>query len=68
MTQTNLNQLPPNLPRPTDDAGARHLKGLALPDLALPAVKGTTTPADGLGNEHVPALLGPALQRPPARP
>src|SRR3954469_8412473 len=35
MTQTNLNQLPPNLPRPTDDGGARHLKGMALPDLAL---------------------------------
>src|SRR3979409_239912 len=37
MTQTNLNQLPPNLPRPKDDGGARHLKGMALPDLALPS-------------------------------
>ena len=34
--QTNLNQLPANLPRPTDDGGARHLEGMALPDLALP--------------------------------
>ncbi len=37
MPQTNLNQLPPNLPRPQDDGGARHLKGMALPDLELPS-------------------------------
>jgi peroxiredoxin len=35
--QTNLNQLPANLPRPNDDGGARHLAGMALPDLALPS-------------------------------
>ncbi len=35
--QQNLNQLPPNLPRPVDDGGARHLVGLALPDLELPS-------------------------------
>ena len=35
MPQTNLNQLPANLPRPKDDGGARHLKGMALPDLEL---------------------------------
>src|SRR3954453_22751926 len=34
---TNLNQLPANLPRPKDDGGARHLKGMSLPDLALPS-------------------------------
>lgn len=34
---TNLNQLPANLPRPKDDGGARHLRGMALPDLALPS-------------------------------
>jgi len=37
MPQTNLNQLPANLPRPNDDGGARHLKGMALPDLELPS-------------------------------
>src|SRR6266513_2472081 len=37
MPQTNLNQLPPNLPRPKDDGGARHLKGMAIPDLELPS-------------------------------
>src|SRR5262245_18077977 len=35
--QTNVNQLPPNLPRPTDDGGATHLTGMMLPDLALPS-------------------------------
>ena len=37
MPQTNLNQLPANLPRPKDDGGARHLTGMALPDLELPS-------------------------------
>jgi peroxiredoxin len=35
--QTNLNQLPANLPVPKDDGGARHLKGMAVPDLELPS-------------------------------
>jgi peroxiredoxin len=35
--QTNLNELPANLPRPKDDGGARHLKGMAMPDLELPS-------------------------------
>jgi peroxiredoxin len=35
--QTNLNALPPNLPRPTDDGAARHLQGMRLPDLELRA-------------------------------
>src|SRR4029078_12743319 len=39
MPQTNLNQLPANLPRPKDDGGARHLKGMALPDLELPSTR-----------------------------
>ncbi len=35
LPQANLNQLPANLPRPIDDGGARHLVGMALPNLAL---------------------------------
>ena len=35
--QGNLTALPANLPRPKDDGGARHLKGLPIPDLALPS-------------------------------
>ena len=35
--QTNLNQLPADLPRPTDDGGAKHLNGMPLPDIGLPS-------------------------------
>ena len=34
--------LPSDLPVPKDDGGARHLSGLRLPDLMLPATDGTT--------------------------
>jgi peroxiredoxin len=33
----SLTELPANLPRPKDDGGARHLRGMAIPDLALPS-------------------------------
>jgi peroxiredoxin len=33
----NLNELPANLPRPKDDGGAKHLRGMAVPDLELPS-------------------------------
>jgi peroxiredoxin len=39
-TATNPNLLPPNIPAPQDDGAARHLTGLTLPDLALPATSG----------------------------
>lgn len=32
--------LPPNIPAPQDDGAARHLTGMKLPDLALPATAG----------------------------
>lgn len=34
------NTLPPNIPVPQDDGAARHLAGMKLPDLALPATGG----------------------------
>ena len=34
---TSFTQLPPNLPAPKDDGAARHLAGMALPDLGLPS-------------------------------
>jgi peroxiredoxin len=37
----NLLQLPENLPVPQDDGAARHLPGMKLPDLALPATDGS---------------------------
>jgi peroxiredoxin len=36
----NPNILPPNIPAPRDDGAARHLPGMTLPDLALPATAG----------------------------
>lgn len=36
----NPNILPPNIPIPQDDGAARHLAGLRMPDLALPATDG----------------------------
>src|SRR5262245_56638213 len=33
----NLMELPPNLPRRKDDGAAKHLIGMALPDLELPS-------------------------------
>jgi peroxiredoxin len=41
MNVSNLSQIPPDLPVPVDDGGARHLTGLALPDLPLAATDGT---------------------------
>lgn len=38
---TNLNQIPPNLPVPTDDGLADHLIGMKLPSLSLTATNGT---------------------------
>ena len=38
----NPLELPVGLPAPVDDGGARHLVGMAWPDLALPASDGST--------------------------
>jgi peroxiredoxin len=39
----NPNVLPAGIPAPLDDGGARHLKGMRLPDLALTGTDGSTT-------------------------
>jgi peroxiredoxin len=46
----NPNVLPPNIPVPQDDGAARHLAGMKLPDLALPATDG--------GNVNLSKLKG----------
>jgi peroxiredoxin len=38
----NPNVLPADIPVPQDDGAARHLTGMRLPDLALPATDGTS--------------------------
>jgi peroxiredoxin len=40
-TVHNPNVLPADIPAPQDDGGARHLEGLRLPALALPATDGS---------------------------
>jgi peroxiredoxin len=39
-TATNPNVLPANIPAPQNDGAARHLQGMALPDITLPATSG----------------------------
>ena len=40
MRTDNVYELPPNLPVPQDDGACRHLAGMRLPQLALPATDG----------------------------
>ena len=74
----NPNVLPPGIPAPQDDGGARHLTGMTLPDLALPAtagapvnlakLKGRTVvyiyPRTGVPGVDAPAGLGRNPRRP----
>ncbi|MFM8810364.1 MAG: peroxiredoxin [Chthoniobacterales bacterium] len=39
---TNFSELPKDLPRPVDDGAASHLRGMKLPNLALPATTGAS--------------------------
>src|SRR3954447_8796627 len=64
MTQTNLNELPANLPRPKDDGGARHLKGLALPDLPLPSTAGRQVNLSKIASPRVVIYAYPMTGRP----
>jgi peroxiredoxin len=49
----NPNILPPNIPAPLDDGAARHLTGMRLPDLALPATDGARVNLSRLGGRTV---------------
>jgi len=50
---SNYNELPPNLPIPTDDGAANHLKGMRLPQLALKATNGATIQLGEIKNKLV---------------
>jgi peroxiredoxin len=41
VTSTNPNETAADMPVPQDDGRARHLEGMALPDIALPTTSGT---------------------------
>ncbi len=45
--------LPENLPAPKDDGAARHLPGMRLPDLALPATDGSAVNFARLGGRTI---------------
>jgi len=49
----NPNILPAGIPAPQDDGGARHLKGMRLPDIALAATDGTTVNLSKLAGRTV---------------
>ncbi len=49
----NPNVLPPELPVPQDDGGARHLTGMRLPDIALPATDGVQVNLSALNGRTV---------------
>jgi len=49
----NPNILPPDIPVPQDDGAARHLTGMKLPDLALPATSGARVNLSKLSGRSV---------------
>ena len=63
------NVLPPNIPAPQDDGGAKHLPGAMLPDLALPATDGSTVNLSALKGRTVvyiyPRTGVPGVDAPP---
>jgi len=65
----NPNVLPPGIPVPQDDGGARHLPGMNLPDLALPATDGSAVNLSKLGGRIVlyiyPRTGVPGVDAPP---
>ena len=64
MPQTNLNQLPANLPRPKDDGAARHLKGMALPDIELPSTSNRRVNLSKIAAPRVVIYAYPMTGRP----
>jgi peroxiredoxin len=63
------NVLPPDLPAPQDDGRARHLTGVKLPDVALPATGGGTVNLSKLKGRTVvyvyPRTGVPGVDAPP---
>ncbi len=65
----NPQVLPPGIPTPQDDGGARHLAGMKLPDLALPATSGEQVNLSTLAGRTVvyiyPRTGVPGVDAPP---
>ncbi len=60
----DLTKLPTDLPRPADDGGARHLPGLLLSSLPLPATTGEPVDLASLGPGRVVVYAYPLTGRP----
>jgi peroxiredoxin len=67
-TAHDPNILPADLPAPTDDGAARHLEGMRLPALPLPATNGNVVDLSALGGRTVvyiyPRTLRPGQKLP----
>jgi len=65
----NPNVLPRDIPVPQDDGGARHLAGMAMPDIALPATTGPDVNLSALTGRTVlyiyPRTGVPSVDPPP---
>src|SRR6266852_120897 len=59
----NPLNLPPDLPVPRDDGGARHLRGMRAPDLALAATDGSSVDLSRLSGRTV-VYIYPRTGRP----
>ena len=68
MRTDNLYQLPADLPVPVDDGAARHLLGLALPPIALPATDGRSVRLDDAAISLAVVYCYPRTGRPNANP
>ena len=60
---TNLFELPGNLPVPVNDGAADHLKGMALPDIALRSTDGSRVQLASLSG-HIVIYVYPMTGRP----
>jgi peroxiredoxin len=54
---SNFNELPANLPVPKDDGGARHLKGMTIPDLELPSTSNRRVNLAKVAIVNVPRIV-----------
>ena len=65
----NPNFLPPNIPAPQDDGAAKHLVGMKLPDVTLPATDGSSVNLSKLAGRTViyvyPRTGVPGVDAPP---
>ncbi len=61
---TDLNALPQDLPVPEDDGACDHLRGMAMPAIALPSTNGGTVRLDRLGAERTVIYAYPRTGQP----